>query len=392
MIRTFLMSVAAVTAVATGALAQAAKQNTPTRDYLGDKFQSERILDWGDRPVWSPDSKRIAFTVDDEHLGPAYEMDLATRKVRCLTCRWGAAGYVVRIYYLADDSFLIVGPPSLDTAEAKIGEKPQRASQTFLYWMPADASLPPQPLGASVFGEVALDYDHSAPGTARIAWGEFGKYNRMLIGDIVNDGKRAFLVNRTVLYSDQQPDPKSLVTFTETYDFIDGGKSVTFFTKEKGRPFNGMYKADIATGKMTAMPTDAQHNETHSFPDVRFGLEESNRASDPSGEFRGMSGHRAAVLARLLEADGEKDAEALGARFGGKPFELYVIDWNTGKRRRLTYANDHGGEAHQSSPARDGRHIAYSIRDMDGGSYTGAKGLYVGTFSHGAEERDQPTK
>lgn len=380
MIKTLVSAVAIMT-VATGSSAQVAKPVPPTRDYFADTFKQERVLDWGDRPVWSPDSKRIAFTVDDENLGPAYEMDVATRKVRCLTCRWGASGHVARIYYLADDSFLILGPASLSTAEAKIGDKPQRVGNTYLYWMPADGSLPPQPLDASAFGEIALDYDHSPPGTARIAWGEWGDKNRTVVGEIINDGKRAFLVARTALYDGQPTDAKGLVTFTETYDFIDDGKSVLFFTKEKGRPYNGMYKVDISTGKMVPMPSDGQHNETHSFPDVRFGLEESNRASDPSGTYRGMSGHRSVVLARLLHDDGEQNAEALGARFGGKPFDLYVLDWTTGKRRRLTTVTDQGGEAHQSSPARDGQHIAYSVRSSDTGTYAGPKGLYIGTFS-----------
>jgi len=378
-----ILSVASVVLAAAGITAQPAqpaKHDAPNHTYFDGKFEMERVLDWGDRPVWSADSKRIAFTVDDEHLGPAYEMDLATRKVRCLTCRWGAAGHVARIYYLADGSFLLEGPPAMETAVSTIGAKPQRASQTFLYWMPADASLPPQPLDAPAFGEVALDYDHSPPGVARIAWGEYGQTKRMMVGDIVNDGKRAFLVNRTAIYAEATRDPQSLVTFTETYDFIDNGKSVLFFTKEKGRPYNGMYKADIATGAIQAMPTDGQHNETHSFPDVRYGLEESNRASDPNGPYRGMSGHRADALALLLGYDGEADAKSLGSRFGGKPVDLYVTDWETGKKRRLTAVGERGGEAHQSTPARDGKHIAFSIRDADGRTYAGEKGIFVGVF------------
>ena len=382
----FLVSVMAAMVAANAIPARAA---APTRDYLNDKFDVEQILDWGDRPVFSADSKRIAFTIDDEHLGPAYEMDLATRKVHCLTCRWGANGVVARVYYLSDGSYLLTGPASLDTAETTTGAKPQSAKGTYLYWMPADASTPPQALGAAAVGEIALDYDHSAPGEMRIAWGEMQLWGdtppkyRMLMGSVVNDGKRAWLVNRTVLHSDPPGDPNSLVTYTETYDFIDDGKSILFFTGEKGRLYNGMYKLDIATGKTTSLQTDAQHNETHSFPDIRYGLEESNRASDPTSPYRGVSGHRGPFLTALLKVAGVPNAEAMGDKYGGKPFDLYLLDWQTGKVRRLTNTNELGGEAHQSTPARDGKHIAYSIRSAVNSKYAGKTGLFLGTFTDG---------
>ena len=382
MIRNF---VSALALLASGAAVAAEPAPAPTLDYLNNKFEVERVLDWGDRPVFSPDSKRIVFTVDDWHDTPAYEMDLATRKVRCLTCRFGASGNIRRVYYLNDGSYLLTGPASLETASTTIGAKPGTSSANYVYWMPADASMPPQPLGATVDGEVAIDYDYSPQGTTRIAWGEILEQQRTFVGEVVNDGKRAALVNRTLLYDGKAADPDRPATYTETYDFIDGGKSVLFFSQQRGKPFNGMYKIDIATGKMTQMPTDAQHNETHSFPDVRFGLEESNRGSDPTSPYRGISGHWASSFVRSLKMIGVSDAEAaaLAVHYAGKPFDLYVHDWVSDKRRRLTTANDVNGEAHQSTPARDGKHIAYSIRPALNGTFTGKAGIYIGTFSAG---------
>lgn len=249
--------------------------------------------------------------------------------------------------------------------------------------MPADASLPPQPLSAHAVGEVALDYDRSKPGSDRIAWGEMEPKHRMLMGRVINDGKRAYLTDRTLLLAAPESDPASKVTFIETYDFIDEGKSILFFTVEKGRPFNGMYKLDIATGKTSPMPTDAQHNETHSFPNVHYGLEETNRASDPSSPYRGVSGHRPHLLSFLLKQQGVADAEAVAQKYGGKIFDLYVLDWQTGKRRQLTNVSRGGAEAHQSTLARDGQHIAFSLQGRSSREYAGKDGLYIGTFAPG---------
>lgn len=353
----------------------------PAGDYFKDRFEIERVLDWGDRPVWSADSKRIAFTRDYKSFGPAYEMDVATRQVRCLTCRFGASGFLQRIYYLPDNSYLIVAAPSIGTAEVTRDGKSTQVDGNALYWMPADASLPPQPLAAAALGEVAIDYDHSTPGEIRIAWGEYNGKARMLMGNIVHNGKQAFLVNRTVLYTDALKDPKSLVTLMETYDFIDDDKSVAFSTLEAGKdPRAAMYKLDIATGAVTAMPHDGQHNETHSFPDVRYGLEESNRASDPSGPYRGISANRPWAFAWAFKLMGRPDGEALGQRYGGKTFDLYALDWQTGKRRRLTNVSDLGGQAHQSSPARNGRQVVFTMEAPKSGPYAGKGGLYIGTF------------
>jgi len=354
-----------------------------TPDYFKEKFEVQQILDWGSRPVFSPDSKRIAFTVDDEHAGPAYEIDLGTRTVRCLTCQWGVNGHIARVYYLNDGSYLFTASAALEAAETRIGAKPERARGTALYWMPADGASPPQALGTSALGEIALDYDHSPAGSTRIAWGQNDPKYRMMMGNIVNDGKRAWLVNRTILRDQATVDPNSLVTLIETYDFIDDGKSVLFFTVEKDRPYNGMYKLDIATGKATTLQTDAQHNETHSFPNLRYGLEESNRASDPSGPYCGMSGHRSWVFASLLSSKSPEEARVIGEKYGNKPFDLYLLDWETGKRRRLTKTNEEGGEAHQSTPARDGRHVAFSIRPAINAKYAGKTGLFLGTFIGG---------
>jgi hypothetical protein len=167
---------------------------------------------------------------------------------------------------------------------------------------------------------------------------------------------------------------------TETYDFADHGKSVLFFTMEKTNLSQGMHMIELESGRMTRMPTDGYHNETHLFSDERFGLEESNRASDPSSPIRGLTGHPVWAVESILRRAGRADARELAQRYGGRKFDLFVNEWASGKRRRLTFVSDIGGEAHQSSPSRDGRRIAFAMIAPPTGAYAGKGGLYVGTF------------
>jgi len=77
------------------------------------------------------------------------------------------------------------------------------------------------------------------------------------------------------------------------------------------------------------------------------------------------------------------DAEAVAQKYGGKTFDLYVLDWQTGKRRQLTNVSRGGAEAHQSTLARDGQHIAFSLQGRSSREYAGKDGLYIGTFAPG---------
>jgi len=141
------------------------------------------------------------------------------------------------------------------------------------------------------------------------------------------------------------------------------------------------------------MYEDPAHNETHLFRDERFGLEESNRDSDPAGALRGISGLDAASLRATAAGLGVKvgSAEELAAYapFGklrgvGRPFDLYVVKMDEPLRiRRLTHVSDLGGAAHQSVPAPDGRRIAFALQAPPTGPLQGRSGLYIGWFGKG---------
>ena len=352
-------------------------------DYFSAPFEIHRVLDWGERPDWSPDGNRLAFTESDTEDSYAYELDLNTGEVRCLTCQWGPNGLVTRIYYLPDNSFVIVAGPNLETSTSESGDDiGSGLVDTELYWMPASLSMPPQPLNVTASGEVAISRQRTSDGEFRIAWGAYQNFvSQMLTGEIVHDGSRADLSNVRVVYEYPSPQHEdSLATFVETYNFAKDDQAVTFWTVERTTVNGEMYELDLSTGALTNMSPNPWHNETHLFPDERFGLEESNRASDPNGPLRGVSGLSADVLPLILALFGGNDPPP-AANNAGRPFDLFVVAIDDSEWvRRLTHVSDIGGQAHQSVPASDGGRVAFALQAPSSGTFAGKTGLYVGEF------------
>ena len=349
-------------------------------DYLNAEFAVERVLDWGERPVWSLDGTKIAFTKSDVQDSPAYEMDLQTRNVRCLTCRWGANGLVTRVYYLPDNSYLLLAGEHLETTTSQLGSDGGIA--TALYWMPTSASMPPHSLQANAIGEIAINYQPLDDGGIRLAWGvSVGSASQMIVADLVHNGERAALTNRRNTYSSPSSTSDLPTTFPETYDFADNGAAVVFWTLEKALSTSGMYKLHLQSGRLSKLPGDGAHSEFHLFPDERYGLEESNRVSDPSSSIRGISSQSVGTTAHVLKLSGRADARDLAERHAGRPFDLFVRSLADNRIRRLTHVSDLGGQAHQSSPSRDGSRIVFAMQAPKSGPFAGKPGIYVGTFA-----------
>ena len=82
-----------------------------------------------------------------------------------------------------------------------------------------------------------------------------------------------------------------------------------------------MYKLHLQSGRLSKLPGDGAHSEFHLFPDERYGLEESNRVSDPSSSIRGISSQSVGTTAHVLKLSGRADARDLAERHAGRPFD-----------------------------------------------------------------------
>ncbi len=204
------------------------------------------ISAFGERPVFSPDGSRIAFIGNS--YGDAFEYDLKSGETRNLTSHAANKGWL-RIHYLADGSFLLLGP----RIPAKTREE-TRFSRIELFWMDSSAKRAPVPLGKTVFEGVAASRTSQT-----IAWSEM---------KMAADGKgpATTTVFTARLATDaagpRLVDVKSVITtgdcFVEAQDFLPGDKGLTMPCYHFGQgenPPTEVVSVDFRSARLTRYPT-----------------------------------------------------------------------------------------------------------------------------------------
>lgn len=259
--------------------------------------------------------------------------------------------------------------------------------------MPASGRAAPQPLGVTAFGEIAISRN-PVGGAEQIAWGSFSGNRRLLnTAKLVRTESGARLDGITAVF-DSAKREDSRVGVTETYGFSNGGRTIYFWTMvPKGQTVDSeMYEIDIASGALRPMYETPSHNETHLFPGGAYGLEESNRMSDPDGAWRGLSSLNEEVVAMTAERMGAPLSEEEIANYApngpvsgfDRPFDLFVVPMDSpGTVRQLTDFSRFGAHATQSVPSPDGRRVVYSVFPRCSRKHSGAGGIYIGTFVSG---------
>lgn len=205
---------------------------------------------FGERPVYSPDGKRMAFI--GHSYGDAFEIDLDTGEIRNLTAHAAHNGFL-RIHYLPDGSYVLLGPRVV----AKSREA-TRFSAIELFWMDAEAKRPPVALERVAFEGLAIGHADNL-----IAWAEMTSVGPLLadvqattirVGNIdVSDGQARLTNVRDVLTTTREE------CFVEPQNFLPGDNVLTmpcYYQKaqEVGRETEVML-LDLTTGQTSIVPT-----------------------------------------------------------------------------------------------------------------------------------------
>lgn len=201
----------------------AAEERAPKAHRFEDAMQ---VSAFGERPAFSSDGKRIAFI--GKSYGDAYEIEIATGRIRNLTAHLPSRGFL-RVHYLANGDFLLTGP------RVYVGQASRVDVEMWVLDKNLERGL--QPLGQQSWEGIAVSKRQN-----RIAWATFeprlspksgDRWESFLgkatlahyVANIVYENGMAKIANRRRIIPDD-PDGCGVV---EPQDFRDNDNEVTFF-------------------------------------------------------------------------------------------------------------------------------------------------------------------
>jgi len=198
------------------------------------RWEEARPLSWfGERPAFSPDGKRVAFV--SKPFGDAYEIDLATMKVRNLTAHVPHQG-ILRVQYLHNGDYLITAP--------RVYAGPETRFKDAELWV-LDKGLE---RGLSPLDQIVMEGVAVSRLADRIAFTELpgaSKDTQFYTADIVYERGVPKLANKRHVARD-------VGCTGETQDFRNADREITYTCygrAQEGRGAQaGVYGVEIASG------------------------------------------------------------------------------------------------------------------------------------------------
>ncbi len=281
-----------------------------------------RILThFGERAVWSPDGTKIAFV--HRTLGDAFEVEVQSGEIRCLTCEFNHPG-LFRVHYLPNGDYVLVGP-----AEANDSDN-ARWNESELWVLTIDLSDPPIRLHQKLNEGIATS--RVAP---LIAWSESSNQypdkipegvSRLMVAKVEIDEDLARLVEKRLVHEAKWPE-----CWLEAQDFRFNDSELIF----------SCYQPE---GESEVMGVNLNNGEVINYtksPEVY---------DEPEGIF--PDGEYTTVECDLQNDKGDHFIDIWKLKLDGKGKDY----------TRLTFFSDHDGfKASNPTISPDGKRMAFQI-------------------------------
>jgi Tol biopolymer transport system component len=252
-------------ALACSLAGQSNKTGNPERNLPSNIVQ---LTGFGERPVYSPDRKRIAFM--SKSFGDAFEIDLETKVIRLLTGHFHHEGFL-RVHYLLNGDFFLIGARKFSDISST------RSRDQEMWIMKADTKTPPVALNQKISEGVA-----TSRRDMKIAWSNTsGQYPDVLangesvlyVADVVyRDGVPA-LANKKEIIRAKAPE-----CTLEAQDFRNDDTEL-IYTCYRQPHFADVMGVELRSGKVTTYrKLEGEYNEVEGVsPDGKWTLVESSR-------------------------------------------------------------------------------------------------------------------
>ena len=247
----------------------ARNSNGLTKRIVGDPLKHlpqniEVLTLFGERADISPDNKRVAFMA--KTFGDAMVIDLATKKISCLTCNIPATAFV-RVMHLSNGDYLLIGPEKFENSVSS-----KRSND--LWYLSKEANSKPVKIGQKVSEGVAISKTSMRIGFTEMASeSETNVFSKLTVAELhIADGSATLINRKTILESTD----KSCTV--EAQDFYDNDSKLTFFCYIPNGAFD-VKGIDLATSQVTNFSNapNAFNEPEGIFPDGKYTTVEMDR-------------------------------------------------------------------------------------------------------------------